>query len=92
MELDLSAFLPDDAVKGLLVPVEAVFEQNGKKWVWSVDSEMRAQQILVEVGRFEGDALEILGGLSAESRVIAAGVSYIRKGMLVKPIVKERGL
>lgn len=83
VELDLSVFLSEDAATGLLVPVEAVFEHKGEKWVWGVDAEMRAQQIPVEVGRFEGDALEIVDGLTAESRIIAAGVNYICESMLV---------
>ncbi len=92
IELDLSAFLPDDSANGLLVPVEAVFGEQGTKWVWRVDAEMRAARTPVEVGRFEGKMLEITDGLSAENRIIAAGVSFIREGMLVKPLVKERGL
>lgn len=92
IELDLSAFLPDDTAKGLLVPVEAVFEQDEKKWLWRVDAEMRATRTQVEIGRFEGEMLEITDGLGADDKLIAAGVDYIREGMLVKPMVKERGL
>ena len=92
IELDLSAFLPEDTAKGLLVPIEAVFEKDGKKWVWQVDAEMRAKRTQVETGRFEGGMLEITGPLTASDRVIAAGVDYVREGMLVKPLVKERGL
>ncbi len=92
IELDFSAFRSGDVDSWLLVPVEAVFEQDGKKWVWRVDADMRAQRIPVEVGRFEGGMLEITNGLAVEHKIIAAGVSYIREGMLVKPMVKERGL
>lgn len=92
VELDLSEFMLDEVDGGLLVPVEGVFEQEGKKWVWRVDSEMRARRIPVGVGRFEGSALEITAGLEVGQRIIAAGVSYVREGLLVKPMVKERGL
>ena len=53
---------------------------------------MRAQRVAVEVGRFNEGMIEITDGLKADNRVIAAGVSYVREGMLVRPIVKERGL
>lgn len=92
IELNFSSFLPDDAKNELLVPVEAVFETEGGKWVWRVDSDMRAQRVAVEVGRFNEGMIEITDGLKADNRVIAAGVSYVREGMLVRPIVKERGL
>jgi RND family efflux transporter MFP subunit len=90
--LDFSLLLPDDRAKGLLIPLEAVFEKNGQKWVWRVDAEMRAHQVPVEVGRFEGQMLEITEGLSSNDRVIAAGVTYIRENMLVRALFKERGL
>ena len=92
IEVNFSVFLPDDAKNELLVPVEAVFEKDGSKWVWRVDEAMRAQRVAVEVGRFNKDMIEITSGLKADSQVIAAGVSYVREGMLVRPIVKERGL
>ena len=92
IEVNFSVFLPDNAKNELLVPVEAVFEKGGRKWVWQVDDDMRAQQVAVEVGRFNKDMIEITDGLKPDSQVIAAGVSYVREGMLVRPIVKERGL
>ena len=92
IEINLSALLPDDVDNELLVPVEAVFEKEGKKWVWRVDADMRTQRVPVEVGRFHEGMIEITSGLSPDNQVVAAGVSYIREGMLVRPIVKERGL
>lgn len=90
--LILSPYLTTEVNEGLSVPVEAVFEQSNQKLVWRVDSEMRARLTEVEVGRIVGDLLSITDGLSSEDQVIAAGVSYVQEGMLVKPLVKERGL
>ena len=92
IEINFSVMLPDDVKNELLVPVEAVFEKEGKKWVWRVDADMRTERVPVEVGRFQQGMIEITSGLSPDNRVVAAGVSYIREGMLVRPIVKERGL
>lgn len=92
IELNFSTLLPDDTKNELLVPVEALFEKEGKKWVWRVDTDMRARLVAVKIGRFHSGRIEITEGLSADNLVIAAGVSYIREGMLVRPIVKERGL
>ena len=90
--VDLSAFAADDRPSGLLAPVEAVFENQGKRWVWQVNEQMRAQLTEVEVGELAQEQVEIRSGLSPDSQVIAAGISYIREGMLLKPMVKERGL
>lgn len=92
IELDFSTFLLEDAARGLLIPLEAVFEQDGSQWVWVVDADSRARKTRVDVGVFEGGMLEISAGLTANDKVIAAGVSHIRESMLVAPIVKERGL
>lgn len=93
IELDFSQFLSAEARSGLLIPVEAVFEDEGKTWVWQVDGDMRARRTAVAAGRFDdGGRMQIEDGLSPGDLVIAAGVSYVREGMLVKPFVKERGL
>lgn len=92
IELDFSRFMPDAQAKWLLVPLESVFEKTGKTWVWRLDSTMHAVQTPVEVGSLEGKMLEITKGLSLNDKVIAAGVSYVREGMLLKPLIKERGL
>lgn len=92
VEIDFSRFLPRDTTTGIFVPVEAVFEQDGKQWLWTVDKDSRANLNEIESGRIEGDLIEIIRGLDKQVQVIAAGVSYIREGMLVKAIAKERGL
>lgn len=92
IELDFTPLMPESERKWLLVPLEAVYEKDGKQWVWRVNDQMRAVATTVQVGHFEGEMLEIIQGLTKSDRVIAAGVSYVREGMLVKPFVKERGL
>lgn len=92
IDLNLSDFTPEGITDVLLVPLESVFEYNRKSWVWRVDSQMRAQRVAVEIGRFEGKMLEITSGVMLGDRIIAAGVGHVREGMLVKPLSKERGL
>ena len=92
IEIDFSRFLPASEVSGNLIPIEALFEQDGKQWVWTVNEQSQATRREVEAGRVEGNLIEVTRGLDKNDRVIAAGVSYIREGMSVKPIAKERGL
>ena len=92
VEINFSNFLPRDESSGVFTSVEAVYQHDGKQWVWTVDNESRARRREVESGRVEGAVIEIVQGLSTGEQVIVAGVSYIREGMLVRPLTKERGL
>jgi len=92
IEIDFTPFLADQNNQILFVPIESVFEKDGKQWVWKVDEESRAQIQEITPGRFENDLLEIKSGLSVQDKIIAAGVSFVRQGLQVKPLTKERGL
>ena len=90
--LDLSPYLAEQSDRALFAPVEAVFSEDGKQWLWRVDEAMRVHRQQVTVGRIEGQQIEITSPIDADSRIVAAGVSFVREGMQVKPIVKQRGL
>ncbi len=92
IHLDFSEFLADRSDRSIFAPVEAVFSENDKQWLWSVDENMRAHKVEVTVGRIEGEQVQITGGIDPQSHIIAAGVGYVREGMWVKPLVKQRGL
>ncbi|WP_084591572.1 efflux RND transporter periplasmic adaptor subunit [Gilvimarinus agarilyticus] len=92
VDLDLTAFLAGENITGVLVPIEAVFEQDGQAYVWRVDSERNVHKVPVNVGQVQGDYLYLLDGLSAGDNVVAAGVSYLHEGDKVRALVKERGI
>lgn len=92
IEIDFTPYLANKDEQVLFVPIESVFEQDGKQWVWKVDAESRAQKQQIISGRFESDLLEIKDGLNLNDQIIAAGVSFVREGLQVKPLSKERGL
>ena len=93
IKLDLSPYMLESKKgDGLFLPIEAVFERDGKSLVWLVDQDMRARKTEVIIGRVDEGLLQISGGIETGQQVIAAGVSYIQEGMLVKPMQKERGL
>ena len=77
---------------GVLVPLEAVFDEAGKKWVWKVDDENQARKTEVEVSGLEDVSVRIRSGLTDGDRVIAVGVSHVSEGLKVRPYKKERGL
>lgn len=92
IEIDFTPFLADQGARSLFIPIESVFEQAGRQWVWKVDEDSRARKQQITAGRFENDLLEIKSGLSMQDKIIAAGVSFVREGLQVKPLSKERGL
>ena len=92
IEIDLSAILKDKFSEGVTVPLESVFELDGKTLVWRVDSDMRVHKTEVTVESVGNGYLLIREGLQANDTVVAAGVSYLQENQQIKPLVKERGL
>ncbi len=92
VEVDLSQVLNADQKEGILLPLEAVFEEGGKSWVWKLTAENAAQKTEVTAIGLEGSSIRLSSGLTDGDRVIAAGVSHVREGQIIRPIVKERGL
>ncbi len=71
----------------LLIPTSALTEMNGKKMVWVIDAENRAQPRLVVAGQFREDGVLIVSGLQAGERIAVAGVHTLIKNQPVKPVV-----
>lgn len=79
-------------VQGVLLPLEAVFEDANTTWVWKLDEDNIAHKTQVKTKSIEGKNIRVLEGVAEGERVISAGVSYIREGQKIRPITKERGL
>ncbi len=92
IELRLPAHFADNQVSGILIPVEAIFEQGGKTWVWKLSEQLQAQKIAVTAGEIIGTDIQILSGLKSGDKIIAAGTSHIYEGLKVRPLSRERGL
>ncbi len=74
------------AVDGLVrLPIAAVFEQQGKSTVWTLDREsMTVKPRPVRVAGADGNQVLIGGGLQAGERVITAGVHTLTPGQRVR--------
>ena len=92
IELDLADLLATAPQGVLSVPVEAVFDAEGKHWVWRVNAAQEVERVEVRTGAIRGAELAVLAGLNPGDRIVAAGVSHLRAGQKVTPFVKERGL
>jgi RND family efflux transporter MFP subunit len=96
---DLSELFADQVGDQTLVPIEAVFSAEEKpleseyRQVWVVDPDtMRATRRDVEVGQLSGDRIAVLSGLEEGEMIISAGVNGVQEGLLVRPMLRERGL
>ncbi|GBC63637.1 efflux RND transporter periplasmic adaptor subun it [Desulfonema ishimotonii] len=85
------AELPDEAkVKGIQVPVTAVFEDGGKTWVWVVDEKsMTITRREVTTGAMTDFGMMVEGNLKNGEWVVTAGVHFLKEGQKVR-ILKEK--
>lgn len=72
------------ATPALTVPQAAVVVRDGFSYLYRVNPDNRVSQVKVQTGRLAGDQLEILGGLAADTRVVAAGAGFLNDGDLVR--------
>jgi membrane fusion protein, multidrug efflux system len=77
--------LQDD---GFLIPSAALTEINGKKIVWVIDANNKAQQRQVNAGQFSEEGIQIINGLQAGEKVAIAGVHSLIKDQPVIPMVE----
>ncbi|HEY9277120.1 MAG TPA: efflux RND transporter periplasmic adaptor subunit [Methylotenera sp.] len=70
----------------LLIPLAALTERNGKKLVWVIDAENKAQPREVSAGEFSEQGVMITDGLQPGEKVAIAGVHTLVKGQQVKPV------
>jgi RND family efflux transporter MFP subunit len=76
----------DEQSQQLLIPLAALTESNGKKLVWVIDAENKAQPREVTAGEFSEQGVMITGGLQVGEKIAIAGVHTLVKGQHVKPV------
>ncbi len=79
--------LKDDADvnTGVFVPVSAVFaDEYGKSYVWIVTDEMKVIKAEVILGQMTSNNLVIKSGLNIDTRIVVAGVHFLKEGMAVR--------
>jgi RND family efflux transporter MFP subunit len=76
---------------GTFIPVESVFDDDGKTYVWIVNKSSRAEKREVKTGKMSGQDIQIMQGLNREDKIITAGVHFVVPGMLVKPLLQKTG-
>ncbi|GAB2663493.1 efflux RND transporter periplasmic adaptor subunit [Vibrio panuliri] len=86
-----------DLKKGVQVPIEAIFNQDGddlgreNKFVWVVSSNGTVHKTQVVIGKATKRSIQILSGVKAGEQVVIAGISRLTEGAKVEVIDKEVG-
>lgn len=70
----------------LTVPQAALVVRDGFSYVYRVNPDQRVSQVKVQTGRMAGDRVEILDGLAADARIVAAGAGFLSDGDLVRVV------
>lgn len=73
----------------IIVPKKAVFEDEGKQYVYIVNSDNIATKTEVTTGIETSRTIEIKSGISKEDTVVIGGITLISDGIKVFPVVKE---
>lgn len=73
----------------LLIPTSTLTEANGKKIVWVIDANNKAQPREVVAGQFSEEGVLITSGLQAGEKIAIAGVHTLIKNQQVKPVVDK---
>ncbi len=70
---------------GLTLPQTAVALQDGFHYVFVIEGR-QVRRVKVQVGRREGDRIELLSGLKPDAQVVAAGVGLLTDGDTVRVV------
>ena len=79
-----------DEKNALSVPDTSIMYEGTKKFIYKVIENNVLKKTEIKTGVRSQGNLEVLGGLSEGDKIIAEGLTKVRPGMKVKPIVKSQ--
>ena len=79
-----------DEKDALSVPDTSIMYEGSKKFIYKIIENNMIKKTEVETGVRNKGNLEILSGLNEGDKIIAEGLTKVRPGMKVKPIIKSQ--
>lgn len=73
----------------LAVPQTALVLRDGFAYLFRLEGADRVVQLKVELGRRQGDLVEVVAGLPADARVVASGAGFLADGDRVRVTTPE---
>ena len=74
----------------LSVPDTSIMHEGSKKFIYKIIENNMIKKTEVETGIRNSGNLEVLSGLNEGDKIIAEGLTKVRPGMKVKPIIKSQ--
>ena len=76
--------------EALSVPDTSIMYEGSKKFIYKIIENNIIKKIEIETGVRNRGNLEVLNGLNEGEKIIAEGLTKVRPGMKVKPIIKSQ--
>ena len=92
ISMDLSKISKSMNNNVVLIPVEAVFDQNDQRFVWKLDKALTLHKHPITVSGISNNMIKVSQGLVPTDLIVAAGVSHLSEGQKIRIYQKERGL
>ena len=86
--LEIEIFYNDKDALG--VPDTSIMYEGSKKFIYKIIENNMIKKTEIETGVRNKGNLEILSGLNEGDKIIAEGLTKVRPGMKVKPIIKSQ--
>jgi len=74
----------------LSVPDTSIMYEASKKFIYKIMENNLIKKIEIETGIRNKENLEVLSGVSEGDKIVAEGLTKVRPGMKVKPIIKSQ--
>lgn len=79
-----------EAVNGLSIPAHAIFEEDGKPYVWVVEQGDVVKRHAITTSRIDSEGLAVVeSGISPNDRIVKAGVKALHEGDKVKIVTQH---
>lgn len=80
----------DATVDGLSIPAHAIFEEDGKPYVWVVEQGDIVKRHAIKTNRVDSEGMAVVeSGLSSSDRVVKAGVKALHEGDKVRIVTQQ---
>ena len=76
--------------QSLGIPDTSIMYEGGKKFIYKIIENNMIKKTEIETGTRNMGNLEVLKGLNEGEKIIAEGLTKVRPGMKVKPIIKSQ--
>ncbi len=84
-----SGIVAMDEQPALVVPAVSVVTRDGRSYVFTLGEDSKVTQQAVTTGRHQGSDVEIVEGLSEDTRVVTQGAGFLNDGDLVRLVDGE---